>query len=353
MATLKKAASILFTAAALGAAAIGIGSRDSSSEDGVPPHGERIAFLRENLRENKTYSLRYSPYFRSGVMASSQGMLLTGALDYGRTGALAFGMIDAAESNDGTADYGFLQLASRSGQRTCLIEDEELGSLEGVMDEHYAIATDAWYRSLTEGNGSVEGLLGRAEMEEMFSLCEGKWQSREDVEPEIGELLDAMGIPPHLERIAFLEKNLLALSMGVDSKYFTKVIFAYDDGRGNSQGDDAGASTRQGIIYTMLERSNYVRPLHYEMLSIRDLPYTETGEVDMVYLYYFDATSGEDRKCELWRYQIRDDDLLARLDAHYEASTEAAYRGLTEGLRSYRPGLTGQDYDRLWEFCGN
>ena len=352
MATLKKAAGVLFTAAALGAAAIGLGSRDSSSDEGVPPHGERIAFLRQNLRENKTYSLRYSPDFRNGVMASSQGMLLTGAIDYGRSDAVAVGMIDAAESNDGTVDYSFLSLASRSGQRTCVIEDEELGDLEGVMDRHYVLATDAWYRALTEGNDHVEGLLGRPEMEEMFSLCEGRWQAREEVEPEIIELIDAMGIPTHVERIAFLEKNLLSLRMDVDSEYFTKVIFAYDDGRGDSQ-DDADAAKRQGIIYTMLERSNYVRPLHYEMLSIRDLPFTESGEVDMVYLSYFDSTSGEDWRCELWRYQITDDGLLERLDAHYEASTEAAYRGLTEGATRYTPGVGEQEFDQLKEFCGH
>ena len=106
MATLKKAAGVLFTAAALGAAAIGLGSRDSSSDEGVPPHGERIAFLRQNLRENKTYSLRYSPDFRNGVMASSQGMLLTGAIDYGRSGAVAVDFKFQRAAAAGSGDSG-------------------------------------------------------------------------------------------------------------------------------------------------------------------------------------------------------------------------------------------------------
>ncbi len=187
--------------AAGGLLAGGLALADSGD---VPPHEERVAYLMKNLPEGKPHSLKYSPYFQVGKMVSKDGWLASTAIQYGHTGSAAAGVLDAsADDGDASIDFAYLILADRSGERLCVIPDEELGELEEKMDEHYVVSTDAWYRALTEGNESIEGALGRDEYVQMFTLCKGRWQAAGDDALE-SVMESAEDVPPHEERVAYL-----------------------------------------------------------------------------------------------------------------------------------------------------
>ena len=159
-------------------------------------------------------------------------------------------------------------------------------------------------------------------------------------------------VPPHLERIEYLERNLVGLYRDVDSDYFDKVIFVYDNGGGTVE--NLNPETQYGTLYVMLEHSNFEKPLHFELLSIRDHPFTENdGTFDEIVLMYYDATDDEEWKCQLWRYQITDDDLIERIDLHYDRSTEEAYRALTEGKESYSTVIGEREWKEFRGLCGH
>ncbi len=173
----------------------------------------------------------------------------------------------------------------------------------------------------------------------------------------LGSALGACGpqVPPHLERIEYLERHLGSRMVDVESNFFTKAIFAYDDGRGNAE--DASPETRIGTIYVMLVRSNGEKPLDYYLLSVRDTElHGNDGDVDKVVLYRINEEGGEDWNCELWRYEIPDEGLLKRLDKHYERSTRAAYLALTEGdggEKSYSTSVGEGEWHKLSTLCGH
>lgn len=167
----------------------------------------------------------------------------------------------------------------------------------------------------------------------------------------LAAMCSGSNVPPHLERIEYLERHLGSRMVDVESNFFTKAIFAYDDGRGNAE--DASPETRIGTIYVMLIRSNGEKPLDYYLLSVRDTElHGNDGDVDKVVLYRIDDEGGEDWNCELWRYEIPDEGLLKRLDKHYERSTEAAYLALTEGEDSYRTVIGEGEWHKLSTLCG-
>lgn len=160
------------------------------------------------------------------------------------------------------------------------------------------------------------------------------------------------GVPPHLERIEYLEEHLVGKTMKVNSRYFGNAIFVYDDGRGLA--DDASPETRAGTIYVMLERSNSKKPLDYYLLSVRDTDlHGNDGDVDMVVLVRYDGRTDERWSCDLQRSEIPDEKLLEDLDRHYELSTEAVYLALTEGKESYRTIIGEGEWHKLSELCGH
>ncbi len=159
-------------------------------------------------------------------------------------------------------------------------------------------------------------------------------------------------IPAHIERIEYLEDNLDAKMIDVDSEFFGDVIFSYDDGRGYVE--DVSPETRRGTLYTMLQRSNGKKPLDYYLLSVRDTElFGHDGDVDQVVLIRYNAKTEEEWNCKLWRYEITDDELVETLDEHYELSTEAAYLALTEGKESYRTIVGKAEWKQLAELCGH
>lgn len=160
-------------------------------------------------------------------------------------------------------------------------------------------------------------------------------------------------VPPHLERIEYLEQHLTGLYMKVNSRFYNDALFVYDDGRSTSEGEPS-PDTRMGTIYVMLVRSNGKKPLDYYMLSVRDTPlHGNDGDVDKAVIYRINDRGGEDWSCDLWRHEIPDEDLLNRLDRHYERSTEAAYLAITEGKDSYRPIIGVGEWHKLSELCGH
>lgn len=162
-----------------------VGLSAADAPEGVPPHEERIAYLREHLQPSKQYDLEYEPptFFNKGAMAlSPSGALQSAALMLQRYYTIVVGMIDTTPGDKDTSiDSAYLLLASSSGYSLCTLPDERLGPLEATFDRHYELSTDAWYRSLTEGNTSIEGAISEGEYNSMMELCRGRWESQNDI----------------------------------------------------------------------------------------------------------------------------------------------------------------------------
>lgn len=169
----------------------------------------------------------------------------------------------------------------------------------------------------------------------------------------LAAICSGSNVPPHLERIEYLEQHLTGLYLKVDSGFFKEGIFVYDDGISTSEGEPS-PDTRMGTIYVMLVRSNGKKPLDYYLLSVRDTPlHGNDGDVDKAVIYRINDEGGEDWSCELWRHEIPDEGLLKRLDKHYERSTEAAYLALTEGEKGYSTIIGEGEWHKLSELCGH
>lgn len=330
----RKGALIAATLVAGGLLAGGLALANSGD---VPPHEERAAYLVKNLQEGKPHSLKYSPYFQVGKMVSKDGWLASSAIQYGHTGSVAVGVLDASP-NDGDAsiDFAYLILADRSGQRVCLVPDEELGELEDKMDEHYEVSSDAWYRALTEGNESIEGALGRDEYVQMYELCEGRWQAAGDNALE-SVMNPAEDIPSHEERVAYFISEY--------SNEWFEMKYSPDFSEAH-----AWSSLRNHFwVYAAYPKKEGSRASkHIGVVDGADKDEPADGEPDWAWAAVPGGRNGS--SCHI-EYSKLPEDVQEMLDEFYEAGSEGFYRHVTDGTESYEGNMGDDEFLEFFNTC--